>query len=242
MILITILLLFVTACDGSSDDEDTIDAKGKWMTVLEEEIPTPADDENLKAKALLMDIDDDTVDVIFLDAETAQIDGIRATYDLDANELQMTVTHRWLIADPEDGVTWEGKGWYEIPDDADIVSPSFTIDGDTMTMNESEADFSLEKTKFAVSDNLTGTWKKGDDSLVLDADGSMSFTYGSSSGSGTWEASGSETGFLRQIYTDMSDDEDCSYVEYLSPYTLDGNTLTVYYDYTDDFSEDYMKE
>ena len=230
--------------DSETDtNEEETGPIGKWMVVLDDEVSAPSPGETITAKALLMEIDDDVATTIFLDAATEQVSGMKSTYVLDGSDLRLTSTHMWLGVDPEEFITYDGKGWYEIPDEVEPLKPSFIIEGDTLSINEETMDFVLTRTSFEASADLTGTWVKGDDSVTLNADGSMSFIYDGSSGSGTWEASGDKAGYLRQIYTEVSDDEGLSYREYLSPYTLDGNTLTFFYDFTTEgYSEEYSKE
>jgi hypothetical protein len=248
-ILITISLLFLSACDDSSDsddkntDGDKLNPIGRWMVVLDEEINAPSPGEIITAKTLFMEITDDAATIVFFDNETTQIAGMKATYALDGSDIQFISTQMWLGTDPEEYITYDGKGWYEIPEEIDPIKTSYILDEDTLTVNKDDLDFALIRTTFETSSDLTGTWKKGEDDLVLNADGTMTFTYGASTGSGTWEASGNKTGYLRQIYTELSDDTELSYREYLSPYTLEGDTLTVYYDYTTEgYSEEYIKE
>ncbi|HRX15743.1 MAG TPA: hypothetical protein P5123_05485 [Spirochaetota bacterium] len=243
IILTSFLLFIITACDGDDDDKDSndVDPKGKWMAVLDDEIEAPSPD-TVMAKAILLEVTAENSTMIFYDSATEQISGMKSTYTVDENTFQLTSTHMWLDRDPEEGITFTGTGWYEIPDEVETLNPEFTIDDDTMTIDKDGVKFSLIKTEFSASSNLVGTWAMTGSSATFNSDGTFSYSHESQTGSGTWEASGTESGYIRQIITEMSDDPDCSYYECLTPYVLVGNTLTLYYDFVMSTDYDYTKE
>ncbi|MBN2435002.1 MAG: hypothetical protein JXK07_07015 [Spirochaetes bacterium] len=243
IILTSFLLFIITACDGDDDDNDSNDVnpKGKWMAVLDEEIEAPSP-ETVMAKAILMEVTADDSTIIFYDNEANQVSGMKSDYTVDVDAFQLTSTHMWLDRDPEEGITFTGTGWYEIPDEVETLNPEFTIDDDTMAIDKDGMKFSLIKTDFSVLSDLVGSWSITDSDVTFNSDGTFSYSHGGTTGSGTWEASGTESGYLRQIITEMSDDPDCSYYECINPYVLVGDTLTVYFDFDLSTGYDYIKE
>lgn len=239
-VVLVLVLLLIVGCDdffGSDDDNDALgNPVGSWITVLPESSPGPLGED---FRAALLDIDESHVTCIFYDETTAgvvQVSGFIAPYVPSGSQFAFEMTHAWLGEDPGDVIVWAGKDWYQIPDD--VPHPpdpdAFTVNGDTLTVLGPGLVF--DRITFGLPDGLIGAWESNGNPLELSdmSDrpnfGGFEYEWGTQEGSGYWQASGPTSGFLRQIYTVISDDPDLKYWEHLNPYVLDDATLHIYMD------------
>jgi hypothetical protein len=249
--------------DDAEDDaeEDSIVSTASWIIVHENAADHPFGGQY---RIGIIDTRDSPMRIVFYDEVdddgVIQVSGGFLPFENDGEEITFEWSHVWLGADPEeDGIDYTGKDWYEIPSTAE-APPGGTMqeNGDTLTVDGGGGSLEFSKLSFGVPEDMVESWDLAMDGysgdLVLGSTsdapeagwGSLAYTWNEpdaaeQSGSGYWRASGTTEGYFRQIYTEVSDDEDLEYWEHLTPYTLADNTLTLFTDLAKTESYDYQR-
>ncbi len=172
-----------------------------------------------------------------------QFSGFAGPVSHTSDSVTISLTYFWVGEDPGGdvpGFNWDGMDWYQFsepPPDTPSSIPFPINDDGELVMDDPKVEDPIlfEPVTFSIPDGLVGEWKHDNDDLILNADGSLSFTWddGVQHGSGRWEASGPDGDsqrYFRQIYTNISDDEDVKEWEHLNPYNLTEGNLTIYWD------------
>ncbi|MFW5995056.1 MAG: hypothetical protein ACOCRN_03010 [Spirochaetia bacterium] len=243
--------LFGSNGGGGGGGDSDVDPTGTWLVVLDEPAEGPTE---VDFQAALAEIDETEFAIIFYGEDTAQVAGLKGTYEVDGDTVDCLMNIGWFPEDPEGDPDapelvgeWTATDWYEVVED-DAMALSVTIDGTTL-YGGGEGEIEFEKVSFSRPEELCDTWEEGtENELVLEDAGSFTFQFrgedGLQTGGGTpWEASGVwDDGYLRQVYTEFfveGEDSNVAYWEFLSPYEMmDEDTMRMFG--TFELSEDDM--
>ena len=243
--LVSCANLFGSDDDGGGGGGGTadVDPTGTWLVVLDTAAEGPTGED---FQAALAEIDDTQFAIVFYGQDTAQLAGLKGSYEVYGDTVNCLMNIGWFPEDPSGDSntpelkgTWDAIDWYEVVED-DAMELSVTIDGTTL-FGGGEGEIEFEKVSFSRPLDLLNKWVNGDDDVELHGTGIWTYTYGTQTGGGpSWEASGTTEGFLRQVYDEISD-ESVNYMEYLSPHEMpDASSLRFYDEYdlpTDAFLE-----
>ncbi|TVR68122.1 MAG: hypothetical protein EA427_11245, partial [Spirochaetaceae bacterium] len=124
-----------------------------------------------------------------------------AVTNLSDTEVTIALTHTWVGEDPgehgPEGFEWGGMDWYSwIPPEtpASIGFPiqdgKIVMGADSMNGNGETTDLYFKPVEFYQPQELVGTWEstEPESGLILNADGTMSGTWGEEPFGGLWEA------------------------------------------------------
>jgi hypothetical protein len=271
-IAIALLALFAlwsfASCDGvlgSDDDDDSGGGSGggaevtSWIFESDTSLDHPFGG---TYRVAIIDKGESQMTIVFYHQQengdgVVQVAGGLLPYEVEGEAITYEWSHAWLDHDPDiQGITYSGKDWYEIPADAEAPGEgTMQIDGDTLTVDGGGGELAFSKVEFGLPADMVGTWNldlsgsTGDLELGTTSDapvsgwGSLSYTHNTEEGSGYWQATGTTEGYFRQIYTEISDEADLEYWEYLTPYALADDTWTFYSDLakTEGGAYDYIR-
>ncbi len=237
---------------ADTDEEDLNDnvEPTSWIYVSEQSLEHPFDG---SYRVAIIDIRDSQMKIIFYEEVGAdgvlQVAGGLLPYETNSEEITFEWSHAWLGDDPgEPEIDYSGKDWYEIPSSLEAPSGgTMQMDGDTLTVNGGGGALEFSKVDFGLPADLVKSWDLAVDGytgeLILGSTSdapeagwaSLSYTWNEpdsaeQTGSGYWQATDTGEGFFRQVYTEISDEEDLEYWEHLTPYALQDGTLTFYTD------------
>ncbi len=162
--------------------------------------------------------------IVYGGTSNEQTEGSRGTLKVIGDFLVINTAEEWM------GDQTSGQDYYWATD-SDVSIIRYTLVTDQLTIHDSEGDMGLTPITFGLPTDLVGTWTMTDGPTLTFADTGL-YGYVSASPyiveSGTWDASGTTSGYFRVVTTerDTGDGSFTLEVAYLMEYTLDGTTLT----------------
>ena len=235
--LVSCANLFGSDDGGGGGGVSDVDPTGTWLVVLDTPTEGPT---GTVFQAALAEIDDTQFSIVFYGDDTAQVAGLKGSYEVDGDAVNCLMNIGWFPEDPQNPTdenapqlkgTYHAIDWYEVVED-DAMALSVTIDGTTL-YGGGEGEIEFEKVSFSRPLDLVNNWVNDDGDVQLHGAGIWTYTNGSQTGGGPrWEVSGLTEGYMRQVYNNISDEEPLDYKEYLSPHEMpDANTLRFYHGY-----------
>jgi hypothetical protein len=252
--LVVLSLAVLVGCEdagaggGGDGGVTNVDPIGTWLVVLSE--PSEEGPSGTDFQAALVEINETQFSIIFYGNDTAQVAGLKGSYEVNGDTVDCVMNIGWFPEDPEDPEDpdapelvsdgWTNIDWYEVvPSDA--MEQSVTIEGSTLYGGQN-GEIEFNKVSFGRPAELVDTWIIGDDNLVLNGGGSFTYTWDTQSGGGPLWAVTPTEGYMRQVYDDISDEENLNYIEYLSPYEMiEADTLRLYEAYNLTGEYDYRR-
>ncbi len=229
MLIFSILILtgvFFSGCNSDTTSDGGItagDVIGTWIKVWDgDSYQLPSGTE---ADTLIFDIGESDLEAVFY-LNTEQVGGFKGTYSISDDEIVVSVTHTWNenwdLGDSGDPVWNEESDEYVFP---------FTPGSNTLAVTDSyEEVIVMDKITFGKPDFLSDPpygWFYGDSLyLYFRAEDEIPYTYnepGNGIREGTWDASGTESGYIRTVVTSYSIGDTAPYLNlnwgFLNPYS-----------------------
>ncbi len=212
-------LSLFSSCDSATGDDDadgTGDSLGgTWLKVF----PSPYFDYDgtssaAVAESMVMEIGESAYSMVFY-YDTVQVGGNRGTYTLAGGKMKCAVTHEW-----------NDKQYWVAAAPNTVMEFPYTVSGETATLTAGSQQIALTKTVFAKHSGFPGTWNSGTETMTFASDGTFTWTDTApdpdDTQSGTWDVSGTTSGFLRTVATAINGSA-ASYGS-LSPYVVKSAT------------------
>ncbi|MCP5514185.1 MAG: hypothetical protein H7A26_01835 [Spirochaetales bacterium] len=261
MLIFSILILtgvFYSGCnsDTASDGGGITagDVIGTWIKVWEGDpyqLPSGTD-----ADTLIFDIGESELEAVFYQ-NTEQVGGFRGTYEISDDEIVVSVTHTW-----NEGYDWNEGGLpvWEIPDEPQEYKIPASPGSSTLAITDfNEEVIEMDKITFSRPEIFTNPeensngWEEEYDGhrLFFDNEEVGSYSYDMNPGGdidriGTWDASGTEEGYIRTVIEVYYDGESEPYAGlefgFLAPYTFDGESGNYVLNYLDTTFTPYILE
>ncbi len=156
---------------------------------------------------------------------TEQVGGFKGTYSISDDEIVVSVTHTW-----NEEWDWEGENdpvWNEESDEYVFL---FTPGSSTLAVTDFyEEVIVMDKITFGKPDFLSDPpfgWFDGESvylAFEVTGENPYSYVWGSQYKLGTWDASGTENGYIRTVVTSYSIGDTAPYLNlnwgFLNPYS-----------------------